>query len=224
VSSTAEQIARRAAAQLHDGEVVNLGVGIPTLVADHLPASVGLVLQTENGMLGVGPSPPADGAHPDLVNASKLPVSELPGASYFSSAESFAMIRGGHIDAVVLGGLQVDERGRVANWSVPGQPILGVGGAMDLLCGARRVIIAMTHLTRGGAPKIVEQATLPLSAERPASVVVTEHATFVTRDDQLVLEEIAPDSSIDWVREHTDANFVLGEHALAGYSSVESSS
>jgi 3-oxoacid CoA-transferase B subunit len=207
MTSVADTIARRVAGHLSVGEVINLGVGIPTLVADHLPPGGQIVLQTENGLLGVGPTPAPDERHPDLVNAGKLPISELPGAAYFSSSESFAMIRGGHLDAVVLGALQVDAQGRVSNWSVPGRPILGVGGAMDLLTGARRVIVAMTHLTRDGDPKLVEHATLPRSADRPADLVVTEHATFEVDEGGLVLTEIAPDSSLDWVADNTGARF-----------------
>jgi 3-oxoacid CoA-transferase B subunit len=207
VTSVVDAIAKRVAGHLSAGEIINLGVGIPTLVANHLPEGGEIVLQTENGMLGVGPTPPPEAQLPDLVNAGKLPISELPGASYFSSSESFAMIRGGHLDAVVLGALQVDESGRVSNWSVPGRPILGVGGAMDLLVGARRVIVAMTHLTRDGEPKIVEHATLPQSGERPADLVVTEHATFEVRDHRLVLIELAPGTALSWVAEHTGAAF-----------------
>lgn len=212
MSSVSETIAQRVAAHLVAGEVINLGVGIPTLVANHLPPGVQLVLQTENGMLGVGPTPPQGEHDPDLINASKLPISELPGASYFSSSASFAMIRGGHLDAVVLGALQIDAAGRVANWSAPGRPILGVGGAMDLLIGARRVIVAMTHVTRDGKPKIVDRAVLPLSAERPANLIVTEHATFSVVDGDLLLTEVAPTSSLGWVLEHTGAAFILAEH------------
>lgn len=207
MTSVVDAIAKRVAGHLSAGEVINLGVGIPTLVANHLPEGGEIVLQTENGMLGVGPTPPPEAQHPDLVNAGKLPISELPGASYFSSSESFAMIRGGHLDAVVLGALQVDESGRVSNWSVPGRPILGVGGAMDLLVGARRVIVAMTHLTRDGEPKIVKHATLPQSGERPADLVVTEHATFEVRHQRLVLIELAPGTALSWVAEHTGAAF-----------------
>jgi 3-oxoacid CoA-transferase B subunit len=207
VTSVVDAIARRVAGHLSAGEVINLGVGIPTLVANHLPAGGEIVLQTENGMLGVGPTPAPDAQHPDLVNAGKLPISELPGASYFSSSESFAMIRGGHLDAVVLGALQVDRGGRVSNWSVPGRPILGVGGAMDLLAGARRVIVAMTHLTRDGEPKIVKRATLPLTGDRPADLIVTEHATFEVRDHGLVLTELAAGTTLPWVAEHTSASF-----------------
>ena len=206
MSSVAETIARRVAVHLRDGEVVNLGIGIPTLVADAIEARP-LVLHTENGMLGVGPTPATDAIDVNLVNAGKLPVSALPGAAYFSSSESFAMIRGGHVDVAVLGALQVDARGRVANWAVPGRPILGVGGAMDLLVGAQRVIVATTHVTKAGDPKVVERCTLPLTAERAVDLIVTEHATFAVRDTGLALIELAPGSSADWVREHTGAPY-----------------
>jgi 3-oxoacid CoA-transferase B subunit len=207
VSSVAHQIAGRVASHLHGGLVINLGVGIPTLVADHVPPDAGVVLETENGMLGVGPTPAPGREDPDLINAGKLPITELPGASYFSSSESFAMIRGGHLDAVVLGALQVDERGRVANWSMPGRPILGVGGAMDLVAGARRIIVAMTHVSRDGEPKIVKRTGLPLTGARPASMIVTERATFAVDRDGLVLTELAPEVSLEWVAEHTTAAY-----------------
>ncbi len=206
MSSVSETIAGRVAVHLRDGEVVNLGIGIPTLVADAIEARP-LVLHTENGMIGVGPTPAADAVDVNLVNAGKLPVSALPGAAYFSSSESFAMIRGGHVDVAVLGALQVDARGRVANWAVPGRPILGVGGAMDLLVGAQRVIVAITQVTKAGEPKIVERCTLPLTAERTVDLIVTEHATFAVRDGGLVLIELAPGSSADWVRAHTAAPY-----------------
>lgn len=209
MSDVSNLIARRVAAHVRDGEVVNLGIGIPTLVADHLPDGCGVVLQTENGMLGVGPTPAPEQVDPNLVNAGKLPVSELPGASYFSSSISFGMIRGGHVDVAILGVLQVDEQGRIANWSIPGKPILGVGGAMDLLVGARRVIVATTHLTRDGAPKLVRACSFPLSADRPADLIVTEHATFARADDGLRLIEVADGTTLEWVREHTEARFTL---------------
>lgn len=205
--SVATVIARRVARHLRDGEIVNLGIGIPTLVADHLPDGVDVVLQTENGMLGVGPTPAEDEVDPDLVNAGKLPVSELPGASYFASSASFGMIRGGHVDTAILGALQLDERGRIANWSIPGKPILGVGGAMDLLVGARRVIAATTHVAKDGSPKIVAECTFPLTADRPVDLIVTERATFSVDGDGLALIELAPDTTVDWVREHTTASF-----------------
>jgi 3-oxoacid CoA-transferase B subunit len=208
VTDVQRRIAARVAQHLRPDEVVNLGIGIPTLVADELADRPGLVLQTENGLLGVGPTPGPGEEDPDVVNAGKLPVTAVPGAAYFSSAQSFAMIRGGHVDVAVLGALQVDERGWVANWSVPGRPILGVGGAMDLLVGARRVIVATTHLTKSGDPKIVPRCTLPITAERRVNLIVTEYATFEVREaGGLVLVEVAPESSAGWVREHTAAAF-----------------
>jgi 3-oxoacid CoA-transferase B subunit len=208
-SSVSVAIAKRVAAHLTDGEIVNLGIGIPTLVADHLPDGVDVVLQTENGMLGVGPTPAEEDVDPNLVNAGKLPVSELPGASYFSSSASFGMIRGAHVDTAILGALQLDERGRIANWSIPGKPILGVGGAMDLLVGARRVIVATTHLAKDGSHKIVAETPFPLSADRPVDLIVTEHATFAVRDGGLVLIDVAQGSSIEWIEEHTGAAFTV---------------
>jgi 3-oxoacid CoA-transferase B subunit len=208
-------IARRVAGFLRPGDVVNLGIGIPTLVADHLPERSGIVLQTENGMLGVGPTPTGADIDPFLVNAGKLPVSELSGAAYFSSSASFGMIRGGHVDVAVLGALQVDGAGRIANWAIPGRPILGVGGAMDLLVGAKRVIVATTHLTRAGEPKIVERCTFPLTAERPVDLVVTEHATFAVADGRLTLTEVVDGTDVHWIRAHTGAPFgVAAEPAV----------
>jgi 3-oxoacid CoA-transferase B subunit len=208
--SVADRIAARVARHLHDGDVVNLGIGIPTLVADHLPPATQVVLQTENGMLGVGPTPAAADVDPNLVNAGKQPVSELGGASYFSSSESFAMIRGGHVDVAILGVLEVDELGRIANWSIPGKPILGVGGAMDLLAGARRVIVASTHLTKAGEPKIVASSAYPLSGERRVDLIVTDHATFAVDEHGLVLQELAEGTSLAWVRANTTAAFRAG--------------
>jgi 3-oxoacid CoA-transferase B subunit len=217
MSDVADQIAQRVAARLPDGAVVNLGIGIPTRVADHLDPARGIVVQTENGLLGVGPAPAPGAEDPTLVNAGKLPVTATVGASYFSSAQSFAMIRGGHVDVAVLGTLEVDARGRIANWSVPGRPILGVGGAMDLLAGARTVLVATTHVTRDGQPKIVEACTLPVTGERAASLIVTEHATFAVEPDGLALVELAPSAELAWVRAHTGAPFAerLGAEAAA---------
>jgi 3-oxoacid CoA-transferase B subunit len=205
--SVQHDIARRVAGHLRDGEVVNLGIGIPTLVADFLGDGSGVVLQTENGMLGVGPAPAEADVDPALVNAGKLPITALDGASYFSSSVSFGLIRGGHVTTSILGALQVDGRGRIANWALPGRPILGVGGAMDLLVGARRVIAATTHLTKDGEPKLVAECALPLTAERPADLVVTEAATFAVRDGGLVLTEVAAGFDRDWVAAHTAAPF-----------------
>lgn len=208
MSVTPELIAKRVVPWLREGDVVNLGIGIPTLVADHLPEGRNIVLQTENGMLGVGPAPSRDEIDPELVNAGKLPVSELPGASYFSSATSFGMIRGGHVDVAVLGALQVDQRGRVANWSLPGRPILGVGGAMDLMVGARRVIVATTQQTKDGSPKLVAECSLPLTADRAIDVIVTEAATFRVRDG-LELVEVAAGFDLGWIGDRTEAEFRL---------------
>ena len=201
-----QRIAARVVPHIPAGTVVNLGIGIPTLVADLLPIDV-VVFHSENGMLGVGPTPDADQQDPDLVNAGKLPVTARPGASYFSSSTSFAMIRGGHVDVAVLGALQVDRHGRVANWAVPGKPVLGVGGAMDLLTGAKTVLIATTHTARDGSAKIVADATYPLTGERPVDLIVTEAATFRVRDGGLVLVEVADGVAASWIAEHTGAPY-----------------
>lgn len=209
--SVNQVIARRTAGHLRPADVVNLGIGIPTLVANYVPDGVKVYLQTENGMLGAGPSPGPFEKDPNLVNAGKLPITEESGASYFSSSESFAMIRSGHVSVAILGVLEVDGYGHIANWSIPGKPIMGVGGAMDLLVGAERVIVATTHLTKKGKPKIVEECTLPLTGDRPVHLIVTEHATFSVDETGLTLEEIAPDTSLEWVSSHTDAPFRLAE-------------
>ena len=201
-----ELIASRAAALLQPGWVVNLGIGIPTLVTRFVDAD-SLCFQTENGLLGVGPPPEKDRVDPNLVDAGKRPVTERPGASYFDSATSFAMIRGGHVDAVILGALQVDEKGRVANWAIPGEPVLGVGGAMDLMSGARNVIVVMTHTAKDGAPKLVRECSLPLTSLRPVTWVVTELATFHVDGSGLALVECAPGVSVDTVRARTAARF-----------------
>jgi 3-oxoacid CoA-transferase B subunit len=207
LSAVTHDIARRVAGHLKPEDVINLGIGLPTLVADYVPEGVKVFLHTENGMVGAGPTPEPDKVDPELINAGKLPVTEDIGAAYFSSSESFAMIRGGHVSVVVLGVLQVDRLGRIANWAIPGKPILGVGGAMDLLVGAKTVIVATTHLTRKGDPKIVEECSFPLTGARPANLIVTEHATFSVDEEGLVLEEIAPDSTFEWVRSNTPASF-----------------
>lgn len=201
-----ESIARRAARLLEKGWVVNLGVGLPTLVAKYLDDSV--YLHTENGMLGVGPPPPPDRVDPNLIDASKKPITARPGASYFDGATSFAMIRGAHLNAAVLGALQVDARGLIANWAVPGEPVLGVGGAMDLLAGAATVIVLMTHVTKTGAPKIVERCTLPITSLRPVDWIVTELATFRQEHGTLALVELAEGVSLEEVRGRTGAPFL----------------
>jgi len=208
VDSGRLQIARRALAELQPGSVVNLGVGIPTLVADLITPAHGITLHTENGMLGVGPAPDAGGALDYPVNAGKQPVTALPGSSYFDSATSFAMIRGGHVDVAIMGGLQVDEAANLANWAVPGKPLLGVGGAMDLASGARRLIITMTHASRRGDPKIVPQATLPLTAHGAVDLIITDLAVFEFRSGILTLIELQPGASLAQVRGLTSAAFV----------------
>ena len=208
VSETRLNMARRALQELKAGDVVNLGVGIPTLVADYITPEHGIILHTENGMLGVGPAPEEGGALDFPVNAGKIPVTALPGSSYFDSADSFAMIRGGHVDVAVMGGLQVDETGNLANWAVPGKPLLGVGGAMDLASGAKKLIITMTHASRDGAAKIVPACTLPLTALGAVDVVITDLAVFRFVDGQLTLTELMPGATLEEVKEKTTAVFV----------------
>ncbi|MFI1744173.1 3-oxoacid CoA-transferase [Thalassobellus sediminis] len=202
-------MAKRAFTELNKGDVVNLGIGIPTLVADLIKPEDGIILHTENGMLGVGPEP-ADGkgAMYYPVNAGKVPVTALPGSSYFDSADSFAMIRGGHIDVAVMGGLEVDASGNLANWAVPGKPLLGVGGAMDLASGAKKLIITLRHTDRSGASKVVEKCTLPITDYNCVDMLITELAVFKFIDSQLTLIEILPGSSLEEVRLKTEAKFI----------------
>lgn len=208
VSDRRMQMAERALQELQRGDVVNLGIGIPTLVADLITPEHNIILHTENGMLGVGPEPDDGGAMDYPVNAGKIPVTALPGSSYFDSADSFAMIRGGHIDVAIMGGLQVDESANLANWAVPGKPLLGVGGAMDLASGARKLIITMTHTNRDGSSKIVPQCTLPLTAMGAVDMVITDLAVFTFPDGQMTLSELMPDVTLQEVRQNTDATFV----------------
>lgn len=203
-------MARRALAELKRGDVVNLGIGIPTLVADLITPEHRIILHTENGMLGVGPAPESGGAMDFPVNAGKQPVTALPGSSYFDSATSFAMIRGGHVDVAIMGGLQVDEAANLANWTVPGEPLLGVGGAMDLASGAKRLIVTMTHTARNGESKIVPAVTLPLTASHAVDMVITDLAVFKFLDSQLTLIEIMPGATLEQVRTSTSAAFVEG--------------
>ncbi|WP_282140914.1 3-oxoacid CoA-transferase subunit B [Cytobacillus oceanisediminis] len=204
------KIAKRVAQELNEGEIVNLGVGIPTIIPDYLDDKK-VYLQSENGLLGMGPTPSDDDIDMDLISASKKPVSMDAGASLFDSSDSFLMIRGGHIDTAVLGALQVDETGEVANWAVPGKTILGVGGAMDLVAGARRMIIASMHLSKDGSPKIVKKLSFPSSGTRKADMIVTEHAVFKFLEGKMYLLETLSDISIEALREMTDAEFYVLE-------------
>ena len=201
-----ELIARRAARLLQPGWVVNLGIGIPTLVSKYVGEGV-VFLHSENGVLGVGPPPTPEQLDVNLIDAGKRPITVQPGACYFDSAQSFAMIRGGHVDAAVLGALQVDARGLIANWAIPGELVLGVGGAMDLLSGVREVIVVMSHTTRDGDPKIVAELTLPKTSIRPADYIVTELATFRVKHGGLIVEDVAEGVSFEMLREKTGAGF-----------------